>query len=81
MIYLIGGAPRVGKSIIGKKLANIVGATFVSTDELDESLSTLSSILKYLMRILRIMDTLILHEYIHLSMQQVMSTVLVVIRN
>jgi hypothetical protein len=36
MIYLIGGAPRVGKSIVAKALAEKVGADFVSTDDLEE---------------------------------------------
>jgi shikimate kinase len=35
MIYLVGGAPRIGKSIIGKKLASLVSAEFVSTDDLE----------------------------------------------
>lgn len=33
MIYLIGGAPRVGKSIVAKKIAETTKAYFVSTDD------------------------------------------------
>jgi len=36
MIYLIGGAPRVGKSIIAKAFAEELGARFVSTDDLEK---------------------------------------------
>jgi 2-phosphoglycerate kinase len=36
MIYLIGGAPRVGKSIAAKALAETIDATIVSTDNLIE---------------------------------------------
>lgn len=39
MIYLIGGAPRVGKSIIAKRLAEKLSIRFVSTDELCERYS------------------------------------------
>lgn len=39
MIYLIGGAPRVGKSIAAKKLAKKLKARLVSTDELCEHYS------------------------------------------
>ena len=35
MIYLIGGAPRIGKSIIARELANKIDAKFVSTDDLE----------------------------------------------
>lgn len=35
MIYLIGGAPRVGKSIIAKQFAKSINAKFVSTDDLE----------------------------------------------
>jgi len=35
MIYLIGGAPRVGKSIIAKQFAESIKGRFVSTDELE----------------------------------------------
>lgn len=34
MIYLIGGAPRVGKSIVAKKIAETIEAAFVSTDDI-----------------------------------------------
>ncbi|MBP9747683.1 hypothetical protein KBD13_01975 [Patescibacteria group bacterium] len=34
MIYLIGGAPRVGKSIIANKVTEAMNATLVSTDDL-----------------------------------------------
>lgn len=34
MIYLIGGAPRVGKSIIAKKIAEAEQAHFLSTDDI-----------------------------------------------
>lgn len=37
MIYLIGGSPRVGKSIIAKQFAENIKGKFVSTDELDTS--------------------------------------------
>ena len=36
MFYLIGGAPRVGKSIIAKELAKSLKARSISTDELEE---------------------------------------------
>jgi 2-phosphoglycerate kinase len=36
MIYLIGGAPRVGKSTAARSLAKEVGVGVVSTDELEE---------------------------------------------
>ncbi len=39
MIYLIGGAPRVGKSIVAKRMAEKLGIRFVSTDELCEKYS------------------------------------------
>ena len=35
MIYLIGGAPRIGKSITGRQFAISISARFVSTDELE----------------------------------------------
>ncbi|MBW3013002.1 hypothetical protein KY325_00550 [Candidatus Woesearchaeota archaeon] len=35
MIYLIGGAPRVGKSIIAKQFAESIKGRFVSTDDLE----------------------------------------------
>lgn len=35
MIYLIGGAPRVGKSIIAKQFAESINGRLVSTDELE----------------------------------------------
>jgi 2-phosphoglycerate kinase len=35
MIYLIGGAPRIGKSTIAKQLAQSIGGRFVATDELE----------------------------------------------
>ncbi len=34
MVYLIGGAPRVGKSIIARRLAQETGADLISTDDL-----------------------------------------------
>ncbi len=37
MIYLIGGAPRIGKSILAKEFAKQVGAEVVSTDGLEMS--------------------------------------------
>jgi len=37
MIYLVGGAPRVGKSIIAKQFAESISAQFISTDELESS--------------------------------------------
>lgn len=36
MIYLIGGAPRVGKSILAKKLALLTKSTCISTDKICE---------------------------------------------
>lgn len=33
MIYIVGGAPRVGKSIAAKKASERVHATFISTDD------------------------------------------------
>lgn len=38
MIYLIGGAPRIGKSIIGKKFAKSIKGHFISTDKLEENI-------------------------------------------
>ena len=35
MIYLIGGAPRTGKSTIAKQFAEFIGGRFVSTDEIE----------------------------------------------
>lgn len=35
MIYLIGGAPRVGKSIVGKHLSLKTGFQLISTDEIE----------------------------------------------
>jgi len=35
MIYLIGGAPRTGKSTIAKQFAEFIDGRFVSTDELE----------------------------------------------
>ena len=35
MIFLIGGAPRVGKSTIAKQFARSIKGRFVSTDELE----------------------------------------------
>ena len=32
MIYLIGGAPRVGKSILGQQLAAKLNTSWISTD-------------------------------------------------
>src|SRR3989338_7215427 len=32
MIYLIGGSPRCGKTILSRKLARKTGASFISTD-------------------------------------------------
>jgi 2-phosphoglycerate kinase len=43
MVYLIGGAPRVGKSLAAKALAETINTTIVSTDDLIERVaSTLS---------------------------------------
>jgi hypothetical protein len=43
MIYLIGGAPRIGKSLIANALGNMKQAMVLSTDELDEQyVATLS---------------------------------------
>jgi 2-phosphoglycerate kinase len=39
MIYIIGGAPRVGKSIVAKRLAQDTAASFVSTDDICDKLS------------------------------------------
>jgi len=36
MIYLIGGAPRTGKSTIAKQFAKFINGRFVSTDELED---------------------------------------------
>ncbi len=36
MIYLIGGAPRIGKSIIAKKIAESTQSSLVSTDDICE---------------------------------------------
>ena len=36
MIYLIGGAPRTGKSTIAKQFAKFIDGRFVSTDELED---------------------------------------------
>lgn len=36
MIYLLGGAPRVGKSIIGRELAKATEFDYVSTDDVTE---------------------------------------------
>jgi len=36
MIYLIGGAPRIGKSIMAKRVATLMCADFFSTDDIQE---------------------------------------------
>ena len=36
MFFFIGGAPRIGKSLIAKKFADAEQATLISTDEVDE---------------------------------------------
>jgi len=47
MIYLIGGAPRIGKSIIAKQLARDIKAKFVSTDELEKPDNDSESVIFY----------------------------------
>ena len=47
MIYLIGGAPRVGKSTIAKQFAKSIKARFVSTDKLENPNNQKSSIIFY----------------------------------
>ncbi len=43
MIYLIGGAPRIGKSLMAKKLAEETKSRFISTDDVcEEFISGLS---------------------------------------
>ncbi len=37
MIYLIGGAPRVGKSIIAQEISDNIGGVVISTDKLREA--------------------------------------------
>lgn len=38
MIYLIGGAPRTGKTILGQRLAAKISASWISTDSLHQLL-------------------------------------------
>ncbi len=47
MIYLIGGSPRVGKSIIAKKFAESIKGRFVSTDDLEDPNSQQPSVIFY----------------------------------
>lgn len=47
MIYLIGGAPRVGKSTIAKQFADSIKGRFISTDELENPVKQLPSVLFY----------------------------------
>ena len=47
MIYLIGGAPRVGKSIIAKQFAESIKGRFVSTDELEDTDNQQPSVIFY----------------------------------
>lgn len=47
MIYLIGGAPRVGKSTIAKRFAEFIKGRFVSTDELEDPDSQQPSVVFY----------------------------------
>ncbi len=43
MIYIIGGAPRVGKSIIAKRIAESNQTSFISTDDVcDKAIESLS---------------------------------------
>lgn len=46
MIYFIGGAPRVGKTQLAKKLSEKTGLSWLSTDNLRESLPHLEVISK-----------------------------------
>ena len=46
MIYFIGGAPRVGKTQLAKKLSQKTGLSWISTDNLRESLPHLETIPK-----------------------------------
>ncbi|MBU1252651.1 MAG: hypothetical protein KKC96_03605 [Nanoarchaeota archaeon] len=47
MIYLISGAPRVGKSIIAKQFAESIKGRFVSTDELEDPDNQSPSVIFY----------------------------------
>jgi 2-phosphoglycerate kinase len=47
MIYLIGGAPRVGKSTIAKQFAESIRGRFVSTDDLEDPDEQCSSVIFY----------------------------------
>lgn len=38
MIYLIGGAPRSGKTVLGQQLAAKISASWISTDALHQLL-------------------------------------------
>ena len=40
MIYIVGGAPRVGKSIVAKKVSEGASATFISTDDVCHNMSS-----------------------------------------
>ena len=40
MIYFIGGAPRIGKSIVASELAKKINAELISTDELENKVSS-----------------------------------------
>lgn len=46
MIYFIGGAPRTGKSQLAKRLSKVTGYSWLSTDNLRESLELLDEIPK-----------------------------------
>ncbi len=47
MIYLIGGAPRIGKSVIAKQFAESIKGRFVSTDELEDPDNQQPSVIFY----------------------------------
>lgn len=40
MIYLIGGAPRIGKSVVSRSIAETIGIQPISTDGLESRVST-----------------------------------------
>ena len=47
MIYLIGGSPRVGKSIIAKQFSESIKGRFVSTDEVEDPNNQQPSVIFY----------------------------------
>jgi len=47
MIYLIGGSPRVGKSILAKQFAESIKGRFVSTDDLEDPNNQQPSVIFY----------------------------------